>query len=97
MPTGAPFLVTNKNSYAFQFYSRGRLPQAVFCPRHCFDFKDRAEKWLKSVDERAWILSTDEEINSLSKLVKKVGLGYRTRNNKRTDPMIQRRRSKGRR
>jgi hypothetical protein len=79
IPEGAPVLITNWNAYAFQFYARGRLPQAGYCPRYCFDFAARAEKWMRSLQGRGYILSTDEERERLGKIAKKAGLGWRVR------------------
>jgi hypothetical protein len=79
IPDGDPVLVTNKNAYAFQFYRRGRLPQATYCVRYCFDFKDRADDWLDGVDGRGWILMTDEEPSWFAKLLDKHGFTRRQR------------------
>jgi hypothetical protein len=79
IPAGDPVLVTNKNSYAFQFYRKGRLPDATYCVRYCFDFKERAIKWLDGVEGRGWILMTDEEIKSMTKLLDKHGFDRRQR------------------
>jgi hypothetical protein len=79
IPEGAPVLITNWNAYAFQFYARGRLPQAEYCPRYCFDFAARAEKWMRSVERRGYVLATDEEQNLLGKLAKKTGFAWSNR------------------
>ncbi len=79
IPAGDPVLVTNKNAYAFQFYRKGRLPQATYCERYCFDFKDRTIEWLDGVEGRGWILMTDEEIPSMGKLLDKHGFTRRQR------------------
>jgi hypothetical protein len=79
IPAGDPVLVTNKNSYAFQFYRDGRLPQATFCVRHCFDFRDRSIEWLDSLEGHGWILMTDEETTSMGKLLEKHGFARRQR------------------
>jgi hypothetical protein len=78
IPAGAPVLITNWNAYAFQFYARGRLPQAEYCPRYCFDFAARAERWMRSLDRRGYMLATDEERDRLGKLAKKTGFTWRT-------------------
>lgn len=78
IPAGAPVLVTNWNAYAFQFYARGRLPQAEYCPRYCFDFAARAEKWMRSLEGRGYILATDEERARLGALAKKTDCAWQT-------------------
>jgi hypothetical protein len=72
-------LVTNKNAYAFQFYRDGRLPEATYCVRYCFDFKDRSSEWLHGVEGRGWILMTDEEIGPMTRLLDKHGFDRRQR------------------
>lgn len=79
IPDGEPVLITNKNAYAFQFYRRGRLPQATYCERYCFDFRSKADEWLDGVNGRGWILMTDEEPSWFGKLIDKHGFTRRQR------------------
>lgn len=79
IPAGAPVMISNWNAYAFQFYARGRLPQAEYCPRYCFDFHARAEKWMRSVETRGYVLATDEERTLFINLSKRTGFAWRHR------------------
>jgi hypothetical protein len=53
IPVGDPVLIERKVAYAFQFYARGRLPQALFCERYCKDFRSIAKRWLWELQRRA--------------------------------------------
>src|SRR5205085_5744402 len=63
----------------FQFYRKGRLPQALYCQIACPDWDTYAAGWLGKVRDRAWLFLTDEEEKWMGPFVVKLGFSHEER------------------
>ena len=67
-------IVSLRTGYAFQFYRRGRLPQAIYCEIACPEWEDYAWQWLGEVTGSTWLILADEEVKRMRAFLAMAGL-----------------------
>ena len=80
VPPDEPVLISLHAAYGYQFYGRGRLPQATYCERLCLkEFPTVTRRWLEQLGPRGWVILTDEEPEILGPLFDDAGFAHRER------------------
>lgn len=76
---GDPVIISLRSGTPFQFYRRGRLPQATYCEISCPEWEQIAAEWLAPIEGRAWLFLTDEEIKRATTFIPENGFAFTER------------------